>query len=90
MWSWCFLAGGGAADGAWGGGHAEVGAGAVACDERVGLGEFGVSGGQADVEAFGFAEPALTVGLGDAGEQVVADLDDPGALLGVDAKQGAP
>jgi hypothetical protein len=44
----------------------------------VDLGELVVGAGEADFEAFGFAEPALTLGLGDASDQVVADLRDAG------------
>ena len=38
------------------------------------LGQFGGGGGEADAQAFGFPPPALAFGLGDPGEQVVADL----------------
>jgi len=36
--------------------------------------ELALSAGEADAQAFGFAEPALFLGFGDAGGQVVADL----------------
>ena len=32
-----------------------------------------VGGGEADLESFGFAGPAFAFGLGDAGQEVVAD-----------------
>jgi hypothetical protein len=56
----------------------------------VDLGEFFLGSGEADVEALDFAEPALAVGFGDAGYQVVADLGDAGPLGGVWPVQGAP
>jgi hypothetical protein len=40
---------------------------------HVGLGEFAV-GSEADLESFGLAGSAFGLGLGDAGEEVVADL----------------
>jgi hypothetical protein len=40
----------------------------------VDLGEFVVGGGEADLEAFDFAEPAFAFGFGDAGGEVVADF----------------
>src|SRR5215469_5042134 len=68
------------------GGHAEVdGAVGAAAD----LGELVFGAGEADLEAFDFAEPSLTFGLGDAGDQVVADLGDAGTLGGVWPVQGA-
>jgi hypothetical protein len=44
------------------GGHAQVDGGCAACDEPVDLGEFGVGGGEADLESFGFSGPALVLG----------------------------
>jgi hypothetical protein len=41
---------------------------------RAGLGDFVVGSGEADLEAFGFAGPAIAFGLGDAGQEVVADV----------------
>ncbi len=38
---------------------------------------------EADLESFDFAEPALTLCFGDAGGEVVADLDEPLALGGI-------
>src|SRR6266516_3264443 len=69
-----------------GGGHAEVG-GAVGA--VVDLGELVFGAGEADFEAFGFAEPAFAFGFGDAGKEVVADLGDAGPLGGVWPVQGA-
>jgi hypothetical protein len=42
----------------------------------VDLGELVLGAGEADLESFGFAEPAFAVGFGDAGGEVVADLGD--------------
>jgi len=53
------------------------------------LGEFLAGAGEADLEAVDLAEPALLAGFGDAGVQVVADLDQPWALCGVGAQQRA-
>jgi len=47
--------------------------------DLVHLGEFRAGAGETDLQAFGFAEPAVRFGFGDAGEQVVADLDEPTA-----------
>jgi hypothetical protein len=69
-----------------GGGHAEVG-GAVGA--AVDLGELVLGAGEADFEAFGFAEPAFVFGFGDAGDEVAADLGDAGPLGGVGPVQGA-
>ena len=61
----CSVHGGGSAEG----GHAEAdwagGAGAP-----VDLGELVFGAGEADLESFGFAEPAFASGFGDAGGQV--------------------
>jgi hypothetical protein len=80
----CSVQAGGAAEG----GHAESdwagGAGAP-----VDLGEFVFGAGEADLESFGFAEPAFAVGFGDAGGEVVTDLGDAGPLGGVGPVQGA-
>ena len=61
--------------------------GCAAGDEPVGLGEFGIGGGEADFEAFGFAGPAFAVGFGDAGGQVAADGGQAGPLGRVDAQE---
>jgi hypothetical protein len=55
----------------------------------VDLGEFGVGGGEADLEPFGFSGPAFAFGFGDAGDEVFADVDEPGPLSWVDAEEGA-
>ena len=55
----------------------------------VDLGKFVFGGGEADLKAFDFAEPALAFGFGDAGGEVVADLDQPGSLSGVWPEQCA-
>jgi hypothetical protein len=57
--------------------------------DLVHLGEFGLGAGRADFEAFGFAEPAVLLGLGDTRGQVVADPDQVGALGGVGAQERA-
>ena len=41
--------------------------------------------GEADLQSFGLAEPALGFGLGDAGDEVVADLDQVGSGGGIGA-----
>jgi hypothetical protein len=51
-------------------------------DEGVELGELVVGAGEAELESFDLAEPAFAFGLGDAGDQVVADLLQPGPLAG--------
>jgi hypothetical protein len=55
----------------------------------IGLSEFVVGGGEADLESFGFAGPAFAFGFGDAGEEVVADFFEAVPLGGVDAQEGA-
>jgi hypothetical protein len=57
---------------------------------EVGLGDLVVGSGEADFESFGFAGPAFAFGLGDAGQEVVADLFQSVPLGGVDAEEGAP
>ena len=42
------------------------------------LGEFVLGAGEADLQSFGLAEPALAFGFGDAGGEVVADLGSGG------------
>ena len=66
--------GDGAADGGGGAGHSEVGHGAAAGGDLVHLGEFVAGGGEADLQALGFAGPVFVLGFADAGDQVVADL----------------
>ena len=48
----------------------------------VDLGKFVVGSGEADLESFDFAEPAFAFGFGDAGGEVVADLDQTGRWVG--------
>ncbi|MFH8738289.1 MULTISPECIES: hypothetical protein [unclassified Streptomyces] len=48
---------------------------------------FGAS--QANPESFDLAEPALALGLGDAGDELVADLLQPAALGRVRPEQRA-
>jgi hypothetical protein len=64
--------------------------GCPAGGEVVELGEFLFRGGQADLESFGFAVPALAFSLGDAGQQVAADVFQPWALGRVNAEERAP
>ena len=78
----------GAAGDLWEAGHPEVGAGRAG-GELVELGEFLAGAVEADLQAVDFAEPAFASGFGDAGVQVVADLDQPLALCGVGAHQRA-
>jgi hypothetical protein len=44
------------------------------------LDELVLGAGEADAEPFDLAEPAFTFGLGDAGDEVVPDLLETGAL----------
>ncbi|WP_158893415.1 hypothetical protein [Amycolatopsis anabasis] len=76
--------GGGSAGDLTEGGEAEVDGGGAA-GAFLQLGEFVVRVGQADVRAFGFTEPAFAFGFLDSGGEVVADLDQLGFLLRVNA-----
>jgi hypothetical protein len=58
-------------------------------DALVELSELVLGGGEADSQSFGFAEPALLFGFGDASGEVVADLLQPRPLGRVDAEEGA-
>ena len=49
----------------------------------VDLGDLVVGAGEADAESFDLTEPGFAFGLGDAGVQVVADLDQAGPLFRV-------
>ena len=40
------------------------------------LGEFDAGSGEADLEAFDFAEPAFAAGFFDPGQQVLADIEE--------------
>ena len=44
------------------------------------LGEFGAGSGEADLEAFDFAEPSFAAGFFDPGQQVLADIEEALAL----------
>ena len=57
------------------GGDAELDGLVAAGGDLVHLGELGAGAGEADFQSFGFTEPAVGLGLGDAGDEVVADLD---------------
>ena len=54
------------------------------------MGELVVGAGEADLQAFDFAEPALALGFGDAVVQVGADLLQPVALGWVWPQERAP
>jgi len=82
---YCSVRCGGSAEGGYAESDGGWGAGAP-----VDLGELVLGAGEADLESFGFAEPAFAVGFGDAGGEVVADLGDAVALGGVGPVQGAP
>ena len=94
-WSSGLLAGrlgGGDGDGPAGGigvaGHAQVDGRLAAGGESVHLSEFCGGCGQADLQALGFAGPALLMGLGDAVAQVVADAYQAGPLRRVWPQEG--
>ena len=53
------------------------------------LGEFGAGSGEADLEAFDFAEPSFAAGFFDPGQQVLADIEEALALGWVWAQQRA-
>jgi len=63
------------------GGHAEADGSGAAVGGGAGGGEFVVRGGEADLQPFGLAGPAFASGLGDAGQEVVADLFQPSSLV---------
>ena len=65
------------------GGYPEVGSAVAAGGDLVHLGEFLAGAGQADLQSFGFAEPVMLLGLGDAGGEVAADGFQAGPLGGV-------
>jgi hypothetical protein len=50
------------------------------------LDEFGASGGEADLDALGFARPALAGGLGEPGREAVRDVLQTGPLSRIDAQ----
>lgn len=72
------------------GGNAEADGLVAAGKGELDLGELVVRGGEADLEPFGFAGPALAFGLGYAGQEVVADAGEPTPLGGVDPQERAP
>ena len=49
----------------------------------VDLSELGLRSGEADAQPLNLTEPALAFGLGDAFDEVVADVDQTGPLVGV-------
>ena len=79
--------GGAASDVAEGGG-AQADGGVAAGGEPVDLGEFGVRGGEADLESFGFAGPAFSPSFVDAGDQFVADGRQTGPLIWGNPEKG--
>ena len=68
---------------------AECDGGAASLDCIVDLCEFVFGCGETDAESFGFADPAFAFSFGDAGGQVVADVDQTVPLVGVDPQQWA-
>jgi hypothetical protein len=53
------------------------------------LGDLLACGGEADLQAFDLAEPALVLGFADAVEQVGAHVGEPVALCGVGPQERA-
>ncbi|KOU36436.1 hypothetical protein ADK54_33545 [Streptomyces sp. WM6378] len=53
------------------------------------MGEFPFRSGKAHLEPFHLAEPSFTFGLGDAGDEVVADLDESCVLRRVRSQERA-
>jgi len=64
-------------------GQAELDRLALAAQGRLDLGELVLGAGEADLETLDLAEPAFTLGFGDAVVQVGLDLLQPAALGGV-------
>ena len=81
---------GGATGGFGEGGDAQVDRGVAAGGDLVHLGEFVAGTGEADLQALGLAEPPVRFGLGDAVQQVVADLGETAALGWIGPEQRAP
>jgi hypothetical protein len=52
-------------------------------DAPVELGEFLAGAVEGDLQAVDFAEPVVSAGFGDPGDEVVSDLDETRALGGV-------
>jgi hypothetical protein len=67
----------GAAGGVREAGDAELNGLGAAGGDLVHLSEFGAGAGEVDFQPFGLAEPAMGFGFGDAGDEVVTDLDQP-------------
>jgi hypothetical protein len=86
---WPGRVGGGASGGVGEGGDAELDGGGATGGDLVHLGKFGASAGEADLEALGFAVPAVGFGLGDAVDEVVANLFEAGPGGGVGTQQRA-
>jgi len=86
---WPGRVGGGASGGVGEGRDAELDGGAATGGDLVHLGEFGVGAGEADLQALGFAVPAVGFGFGDAGDKVVADLLESGPGGGIGTQQWA-
>ena len=80
---------GGASGGVGEAGDAELDGGGATDADLVHLGQFGVGAGEADLQALGLAVPAVGFGFGDAGDEVVADLFQPGAGGRIRAQQRA-
>ncbi|WP_426939805.1 hypothetical protein [Pseudarthrobacter sp. S6] len=70
------------------GGHAELGR-VAALGDLVHFGKFGAGPCEADFEAFGFSEPAVGLGFGDALNEVIADLCQTGSGRGIGPQQRA-
>ena len=85
----CRRSGAGPADGVVEAGHAEVGD-AVAAGDLVHRVELLLGGLESGFQPGDLAEPAFAAGLGDAGLEVVADLQQPGFLGRVRPKLRAP
>ncbi|MFI9544811.1 hypothetical protein ACIHAR_12920 [Streptomyces sp. NPDC052016] len=51
------------------------------------LGEFLLCSSEADLESFDFAKPPFALGLGDAGDEVVADVEEPCPLGRIRSKE---
>ena len=69
--------------------HTERDGGIAPLDHVVDLCEFVLGGGKTDSQSFGFADPAFALGFVDAVDKVVADVEQPLPLIGIDAQQRA-
>ncbi|MFF5675990.1 hypothetical protein ACFY8S_38870 [Streptomyces hygroscopicus] len=70
-----------------GGRHAEVDD--TEAGASVKLGELLLGSGETDAQSLDFAEPALAFGFGDAGGEVVADVDQPCSLSRIRSEERA-